>query len=104
MKNFTPYLLLAFVIWVAMRGSLQSYVALATHLNWHVQLPAFLSASGGTASGGAASSSAGSASSSGGGAASALGGIGSDAAMGAAVGGPYGAAAGAAIGVISSVF
>jgi hypothetical protein len=39
MKNFTPFLLIAFILWVAFKDQLSQYLTLATTINWHIQLP-----------------------------------------------------------------
>jgi hypothetical protein len=48
MKNFTPFLLIAFILWVAFKDQLSQYLSLATTINWHIQLPWIFGGSGGS--------------------------------------------------------
>ena len=42
MRGFTPYLLLGFIVWVAIHNQLASFMKLATTINWNITPPAIL--------------------------------------------------------------
>ena len=42
MRGFTPYLLLGFIVWVAIHNQLAAFMKLATTINWNITPPAIL--------------------------------------------------------------
>lgn len=58
MKNFTPFLLLGFIVWIIIHNQLTAYLRLATTLNWNIMPPKILQATGASATGASAISSA----------------------------------------------
>ena len=42
MRGFTPYLLLGFIVWVAIHNQLAAFMKLATTINWNIAPPAIL--------------------------------------------------------------